>query len=82
MTRTPCTGLQLEVLAARLTPSSLGLAQPAAFQGLDVAITRFVPTDPCWIESPVFAVNFGEGTNHGVDGLKGALGNFFPPILA
>jgi hypothetical protein len=50
---------------------------PSAFPGLDVAITRFVPTDRCPVESPVFALDFGDvgaGTHLALAGLERAAG--------
>ncbi len=46
---------------------------PPAFQGLDVAITRFHPSDPTRIVSPVFALNFGEASLENLPALHGLL---------
>jgi hypothetical protein len=44
---------------------------PSAFQGLDVAVVRFIPTAPCPVVSPVFALNFGEASPETVPALAG-----------
>jgi hypothetical protein len=40
--------------------SDAGTELPPAFQGVDAAVIRFSPTDPCRIVAPVFALNYGE----------------------
>jgi hypothetical protein len=55
---------------------------PSAFQGLDVAVSRFIPTDPCRCQtvSPVFALNYGDSVDGALvpDGLNVALSRFIP----
>jgi hypothetical protein len=46
---------------------------PSAFQGLDVAVTRFSPTDPCRTVSPVFALNFGEASGETLQASNGVV---------
>jgi hypothetical protein len=53
---------QLESLEDRTMPSSLVGAVPAAFQGLNVAVSRIQPGDPSRIVSPVFALNYGQAS--------------------
>src|SRR5262249_679696 len=64
--------------AANITPSDV----PSAFQGLDVAVRRFIPTDPCRCQtvSPVFALNYGDSVDAALvpDGLNVALSRFIP----
>jgi hypothetical protein len=71
----------LAALVDGTTLSGLMAGLPPAFQGLDVAVTQFDPTDPSWIVSPVFALNFGESspeTPDASDGLARAAGQIPP----
>jgi len=54
------TRLHLEELDDRIVPSA-SFDSPPAFNGLDVAVGRFAPVDPCrcLAISPVFALNYG-----------------------
>jgi|GEM_PF-4456656 hypothetical protein len=45
--------LSLEALEDRVTPSTV-----PAFTGLTVAVSHFLPPDPCIQQSPVFDLNF------------------------
>ena len=53
------TRMHLESLDDRITPSGFD-AVPRGFTGLDVAVERFAPVDPCrCLEvAPVFALNY------------------------
>ncbi len=53
---------------------------PPAFQGLEVAITQFYPGDPVRLVAPVFALNFGAGseTLPASQGLQQAAGHIPP----
>jgi len=55
--------LRLEHLEDRCTPSGVPFDSPPAFTGLDVAVERFIPTDPCLTASPVFALNYGSSVD-------------------
>jgi hypothetical protein len=71
----------LAALVDGTTPSGLVAELPSAFQSLDAAVIRFIPTDPCRTVSPVFALNFGEAspeTLHALDGLGPAAGQIPP----
>ena len=65
-------------------PGGLVTELPPAFQGLDVAFTRFYPGDPYLIVSAVFTLNFGEAgaeTLHALPGLQHAeVMQYGPPI--
>jgi hypothetical protein len=62
------------------TTSDLTTESPPAFLGLDVAITQFFPGDPTRIVSPVFALNFGAGSESlpALHGLQQAVGQIPP----
>jgi arylsulfate sulfotransferase len=53
---------------------------PPAFLGLDIAINQFIPSDPIRIASPVFALNFGAGSESlpALSGLLQAAGRIPP----
>ena len=66
-----------------VTTGGIGTTEGAtlpAFQGLDVAITQFIPSDPTRIVSPVFALNFGAGSESlpALHGLRQAVGQIPP----
>ena len=63
------------------TPGGLRVELPPAFQGLDVALANFAPTDPFRVVSPAFALNFGESSREtppALDGLARAAGQIPP----
>ena len=63
------------------TTRSDPVTEPPALQGLDVALTRLVPTEPRRTASPVFALNFGESfpeTTHAWSGPMRAAGQIPP----
>jgi len=70
--------LQVEALEDRNTPSSFGSLAPAAFSGLDVAVSRFHVGPPI---APVFTLNYGSGSEAlpALDGLV-KVGVHGPPI--
>ena len=75
----------LAALVDGTTPSGLVAELPAAFQGLAVAVARFIPGDPCRTVSPVFALNFGAAspeTLHALNGLVQAAGQIPPDPVA
>jgi hypothetical protein len=49
------------------------MVRPAAFRGLDVAVTRFTPVDPCrcLIVAPVFALNYAAPAPQSLPALNG-----------
>jgi hypothetical protein len=66
--------LSLESLGDRITPTSFDAVVPA-FTGLDVAVERFAPVDPCrCLEvSPVMVLNYGEPDVETLDALSGLI---------
>jgi hypothetical protein len=78
------TRLQLEALEHRSTPSGFDTLAPAAFIGLDVAVSRFIPTDPIRV-APVFTLNYGSGSEAlpSLHGLQNAFARLIPgnPVI-
>jgi hypothetical protein len=74
------TRLHAETLDARLTPSA-AFDGPPAFDGLSVAVQQFIPTDPCLVLAPVFALNYGTDDAGAVPALQGlsVAKNVVPP---
>jgi hypothetical protein len=69
MTRTR---LKVEVLEGRTVPSAV-FDGPPAFAGLNVAVSRFAPVDPCrcLTVSPAFALNYGTPNTESLPALNG-----------
>ena len=72
MPRPSCTRLKPEALNARAVPSTVFDA-PLFFKGRDVAVTRFIATEPCrcLTVSPAFALSFGAASDAAVPALAG-----------
>jgi hypothetical protein len=72
--------LRLEHLEDRCTPSGIVFDSPPAFHGLDGAVGRFTPVDPCLTASPVFALNYGSSADVPAvpSGLHVAVSQFTP----
>jgi arylsulfate sulfotransferase len=73
-------GIVAAALVDGTTTSDLTTEAPPAFQGLDVAVAQFHPGEPTRIASPVFALNFGAGSESlpALHGLRQAVGRIPP----